>query len=426
MSLPSQYARPIARRSHMHRSRRGRLPWKIIVGAAAAVGIAGWWWIGSGDEPAPAGLVTGVGTLDEDVDADLGLSPEASAPKKETTVDPADRAATPPKTAVPQERRTAKVEPQDPTPPPTRPPAAPAKEERKAPARTEVPVLTRAARSDTPTPDTATGTAGTDSAPRGSARRASRRVQAGLDLLARNQLVDGRRLLSQTLAGGDLGPADAAMVRSRLAELNERLVFSPEVAPDDPFILTYRVQDNDALSKIPRRLGVQVDWRFVAHINRISDPRRIHPGQNLKVVTGPFHAVVHKSDYRLDLYLGDEGERVYVRSFDVGLGEYNSTPEGRFRVRPDSKLENPEWRNPRTRELFAADDPMNPIGEYWVGLVGDQPGLENIHGYGIHGTIEPDSIGRQASMGCVRMRPDDVKLVWSVLMDEISTVEIRP
>jgi lipoprotein-anchoring transpeptidase ErfK/SrfK len=46
-------------------------------------------------------------------------------------------------------------------------------------------------------------------------------------------------------------------------------------------------------------------------------------------------------------------------------------------------------------------------------------------GYGIHGTIEQDSIGRQASMGCIRMRPDDVALVYEML-SEHSTVQIRP
>ena len=94
-------------------------------------------------------------------------------------------------------------------------------------------------------------------------------------------------------------------------------------------------------------------------------------------------------------------------------------------VKPDSKLVNPEWRNPRTRELFLPDDPANPIGERWIGLVGVDAHLAASEGIGIHGTIEPESIGRQASMGCVRMLPDDVALVYGMLV-EGSTVEIRP
>ncbi|MEE8046600.1 MAG: L,D-transpeptidase, partial [Dehalococcoidia bacterium] len=47
-------------------------------------------------------------------------------------------------------------------------------------------------------------------------------------------------------------------------------------------------------------------------------------------------------------------------------------------------------------------------------------------GYGIHGTIDPDSIGRQSSMGCIRMRPEHVEIVYEVLVEEASTIEIRP
>ena len=50
----------------------------------------------------------------------------------------------------------------------------------------------------------------------------------------------------------------------------------------------------------------------------------------------------------------------------------------------------------------------------------------DLAGYGIHGTIEPDSIGRSESMGGIRMRPDDVALLYEVLTEGTSTVTIRP
>ena len=73
----------------------------------------------------------------------------------------------------------------------------------------------------------------------------------------------------------------------------------------------------------------------------------------------------------------------------------------------------------------SANDPANPIGEHWIGLAPDEERIRGLDGYGIHGTIDLDSIGRQASMGCVRMRPDDVELIYGVLMEDISTVVIR-
>jgi lipoprotein-anchoring transpeptidase ErfK/SrfK len=164
-------------------------------------------------------------------------------------------------------------------------------------------------------------------------------------------------------------------------------------------------------------------------------------GQRLKVVRQPLHAVVHKGEYRLDLWAGPplppgatsipdpgpDGQAqgwTFIRSFRVGLGDGNSTPVGLFVVRPNSKLINPEWVNPRTRERFAADDPKNPIGERWIGLQGVDERSRPFLGYGIHGTIEPDSIGRQMSMGCVRLLPGDVEVVYDLLMPGVSTVRI--
>ncbi|MCA9291303.1 MAG: L,D-transpeptidase, partial [Phycisphaerales bacterium] len=126
----------------------------------------------------------------------------------------------------------------------------------------------------------------------------------------------------------------------------------------------------------------------------------------------------------LDVYLGEGRDRVFVRSFSVGLGSDNSTPVGRFRLMKNSKTINPNWRNPRTGEYFSKDDPKNPIGEQWMGLEGTEERTKGLLGYGIHGTIDPGSIGRDASLGCVRMLPADVALLYEMLVEELSTVEI--
>ena len=61
-----------------------------------------------------------------------------------------------------------------------------------------------------------------------------------------------------------------------------------------------------------------------------------------------------------------------------------------------------------------------------MGLQGVEEHNRDFSGYGIHGTIEPESIGRQSSMGCIRMRPEDVEVVYEVLVEGASTIEIRP
>ena len=256
-------------------------------------------------------------------------------------------------------------------------------------------------------------------------REVSSNLEEGLALLDNNKLGAARRSLSASLRSGGLTPSEEAQARGVLADLADELVFSRKIESGDPFSIDYTIGSGDTLSGIVSNMGLQVDWRFIQRINGIQRPSAIRVGQNLKLVTGPFHAVVDKETYRVDVYLGDGNDRVFVRSYRVGLGEYNSTPVGLFKVRKNSKLINPPWRNPRTREFFSADNPMNPIGERWIGLEGIDEQTKDLSGLGVHGTIDPDSIGTNASMGCVRMHGEDVSQMYEMLVEGVSTVEIR-
>jgi hypothetical protein len=63
-----------------------------------------------------------------------------------------------------------------------------------------------------------------------------------------------------------------------------------------------------------------------------------------------------------------------------------------------------------------APGPQNPLGTRWMGL--------GYHGYGIHGTNAPKSIGKAASHGCIRMAKRDLEELFTLVKigDE---VEIR-
>ena len=244
-------------------------------------------------------------------------------------------------------------------------------------------------------------------------------------LIRSGDVVEARRVLSSALRARDLSPADSAEVRGVLEVLNDGMIFGPEVTPGDPYTRLYEIRSGDALSRIANREAVKTNWRFIQRINGINDPSRIRVGQRIKLVQGPFHAEVEKGSHRIDVWLGEGDEAIFVRSLPVGLGEFNSTPQGAFRVRRGGKMKNPSWTNPRTGEQFGADDPKNPIGEYWIGLDGiDQNNLQE-RGFGIHGTIEPDSIGQDRSMGCVRLADADIALVYEMLTEANSVVLIR-
>lgn len=428
MALPSQSARGDGRRSHMFRRRRfARLP--IMLGAGSAVAGGSWLLIQSmGGDPREAGaspLSNEASAPDpasnESMQAGMGaFGQPRTPPAGNGAAESAAGASSPRYTAAQQRERQAQLSQAG---------------DRLRGAGGSVPATPEAPGNIAHTSDAASARANdATNQPIPAAPSAEQRTPAtaaaaadqlsrGLELLDSDPLA-ARRTLTAALHSAALPREDEENIRMALTHLSERLIFGRVVHPQDAFARTHKVASGESLGKIAKDLDIHVDWRFLLRINGMKDARSLRAGQDLKVITGPFHAVIDKSDYRLDLYLGEGEDRVFVRSFRVGLGEYDSTPAGMFRV--GVKAENPTWVNPRDpREKYSADDPNNPIGDHWLALIGVDEVTRDFTGYGIHGTIEPQSIGGQQSMGCVRMLPEDVKLIFEVLMTDVSMVEIR-
>jgi lipoprotein-anchoring transpeptidase ErfK/SrfK len=249
-----------------------------------------------------------------------------------------------------------------------------------------------------------------------SAERVAALVKAGEEAVARDDPVAARSHFSEALAAGAEEP-ELSRLRAELTRLGEETVFSPRICENDPFVERYVINTGDSLGKIARQSKVSSD--FLAAINGIRDKNRIRAGQVIKVVKGPFRAVVDKSSYSLDVYLGN----TFLRHFKVGLGADGSTPTGEWQV--GAKLKNPTYYPPRGGNIVAADDPENPLGERWIGLVGIGGEAAGQQRYGIHGTIEPESIGQNMSLGCIRMYNEDVELLYSYLVEKYSTITIR-
>jgi LysM repeat protein len=238
--------------------------------------------------------------------------------------------------------------------------------------------------------------------------------------------VEARQVINQILADDrrTLSRADRDLIRQVLTGINTRLVYSKVVAPDDPLVTSYLIRSGDVLSKIAKRY--KVDKLFLARINGLPNPDKIRAGQKLKIVRGPFHAIIEKAAFRMDLYLVDDaGQWVYVSSMPVGLGEHNSTPLGKWAVKPFAKVKSPQYTNPRTNEVFAPNDPRNPLGGYWIGLEGMEMATADLEAYGIHGTIEPKSIGKQASMGCIRLGAKNIEALFGMLVEGESKVTVK-
>lgn len=82
-------------------------------------------------------------------------------------------------------------------------------------------------------------------------------------------------------------------------------------------------------------------------------------------------------------------------------------PQPNYRFDPDIFPESAEARRIK-RRLMIPPGPNNPVGVAWIGL--DKPG------YGIHGTPNPEEVGRTESHGCFRLANWNaeylIKLVW--------------
>lgn len=241
-------------------------------------------------------------------------------------------------------------------------------------------------------------------------------LKAGRDALVRGEFIAARTAFSKTIDKGLPAP-DESYARGELARIADTTLFSRALLPNDPLVTQHKVVPGDTMAKIAASMGITTE--LVARINQIKNPQIVRLDSTLKLIRGPFNAVIDKSDHRLDVWLGD----IYVRSFNVGLGGGAGTPTGLWAVR--NKLMNPEWIDPATGHRYLADAPDNPIGERWIGLQGLTGNAIGRSGFGIHGTIEPESIGRDQSMGCIRLVADDVAWVYDLLVEGKSRVAIR-
>lgn len=257
--------------------------------------------------------------------------------------------------------------------------------------------------------------------PGGAASRAAALLASGREALRDQDWLTARARLNAAFRVGVEEPQRAQLLGD-LQRVADETILSPLAYEGDAFTASYLVQSGDTLGKIAA--AHHVTTGLLARINGLRNINIIRVGQNLKVIEGPFHAIVEKRSYALDVYIGDTPEtRVFVRRFRVGLGAGGATPRGRWRVK--NKLRNPEYYPPRGGRIIPADDPENPLGERWIGLLGLSGAALGQQRYGIHGTIEPDSIGQDASLGCIRMYNEDVAVLYDLLVVRHSTVEVR-
>lgn len=113
----------------------------------------------------------------------------------------------------------------------------------------------------------------------------------------------------------------------------------------------------------------------------------------------------------------DEPLKVYTYPLGVGREGWN-TPYVRTRI--TGKQQDPSWYPPESiRDEHAADgDPLprrvgpgpeNPLGKYALRLA--------LPSYLIHGTNKPSGVGMRVSHGCIRLYPENIKELFTIVPD---------
>jgi lipoprotein-anchoring transpeptidase ErfK/SrfK len=210
--------------------------------------------------------------------------------------------------------------------------------------------------------------------------------------LAEGELAEAHLALSSLHGNPKLPVEMSHRVIDLLDQLAGTVIYSREHHLEAP----YTVQPSDTMESIAAKYDVPA--QVLARINRIGGPDDLQPGQQLKVIRGPFSALVDLENYELTLMLG----RRYAGRFPIGVGEDQMRLEGTYTVQ--GKMPNPPYNGPEG--TIPADDPNNPLGEFYIDL-GNYVGL--------HGTTDPGQLHRTEGRGTIRLAERDIDDLYGIL-----------
>ena len=214
--------------------------------------------------------------------------------------------------------------------------------------------------------------------------------QQALALENDGKLAEARALLQPLSDGGEV----TDKVLDLLGAIDTKILFTAASAPEKT---DYTIAAGDSLGKLAQKFGTTID--LIKKSNNLTrDVIRV--GDRLRIYQGRFAVTVSKATN--ELRLTDNGK--FFKRYHVGTGQYSKTPVGDFKI--TTRLANPPWWRADGKTI-PFGDPENILGTHWLGL--------NVPGYGIHGTWDTNSIGKQATAGCIRLLNDDVAELYTIL-----------
>ena len=130
------------------------------------------------------------------------------------------------------------------------------------------------------------------------------------DKLAAGRYAEALTALSVWYDDPALGLEESHRLEDLLGQLAGTVIYSQQ----DLLMPPHVVAPGETLPAIAAPLGVS--WQLLAKINGVSDPMQLIPGEHLKVIRGPFDAVVSVARRRLSLQVNG----AYAGSFPVVVG----------------------------------------------------------------------------------------------------------
>lgn len=212
-------------------------------------------------------------------------------------------------------------------------------------------------------------------------------------LASDGKYLEARQIYDQLLLEPGLSDVQKQQFEEAFEKASMQLLMSMN---DSPESTSYTILPGDSLYKIAKKFKTTIP--LIKKVNGLKSDK-IMPDMKLKVVTAPFSIRVDKSDNVLILELGSRP----VKRYRVATGTDNGTPVGTFTI--VNKLENPTWFY--AGAVVPPESPENILGTRWLGF--------DHKGYGIHGTTLPDSIGKQETLGCVRMLNQEVEEIYDMV-----------
>ncbi len=231
-------------------------------------------------------------------------------------------------------------------------------------------------------------------------------VQKRLDA---GKLAEAHLALSIEYDDPNLPPDYVKQITTLLDQLAGTVIYSRRHCLEP----AYFAKPGETIDKIAQQYNVP--WQLLARINGLMPPaaanteeatkdQPLPPGMELKVIRGPFDAVVRLDKKELTLRVPyGQGQYLYAGRFPIGIGRDQPKLDGQYTVQ--AKAVNPAYYGPDGITIQPGD-PRNPLRDAWIGLT------DRI---GIHGAADPQAVGRDDNRGTICVGRRDLQDLYGIL-----------